>query len=99
MMLSPATRAHYTAAVLRVTDDLEEWTFAHKTQNRYPERPWPNPVVYMIRKYGVLETSLGLKRPEESVGSALESLSSVCRSLTSRLRLPTRSSSRTTPRI
>jgi superfamily II DNA or RNA helicase len=77
MMLSPETRARYTSAVLRVADDLDDWTFGHKTQTRYPERPWANPVLYMVRKYGVLETSLGLRRPESAVSSALEALSAV----------------------
>jgi superfamily II DNA or RNA helicase len=77
IMLSPATRSRYTAAVLRVADDLEEWTFGHKTQARYPERPWPNPVVYMIRKYGLFETSLGLRHAASSVAPALDSLSAV----------------------
>ncbi len=67
MMLSPETRARYTSAVLRVADDLDDWTFGHKTQTRYPERPWPNPGLHMVRKYGVLETSLGLRRPESAV--------------------------------
>jgi superfamily II DNA or RNA helicase len=77
MMLSPATRARYTAAILRVSDDLADWTFAHKTQSRYPERSWANPVVYMVRKYGVLATSLGLRRPATAVGPALESFAAV----------------------
>jgi superfamily II DNA or RNA helicase len=77
MMLSPATRGRYTAALLRMVDDLEDWTFGHKTQTRYPERPWPNPVVHMIRKHGVLETSLGLRRPASSVAPALDLLSAV----------------------
>jgi superfamily II DNA or RNA helicase len=77
MLLSPATRARYTAAILRAADDLEPWTFGHTTQTRYPERPWTNPVVYMIRKYGVFETSLGLQRPENAVGPGLASLGDV----------------------
>jgi superfamily II DNA or RNA helicase len=77
MMLSPATRARYTAAVLRVVDDLDDWTFGHKTQARYPERPWPNPVVYMVRKHGILETSLGLTPQESAVSPAMEALSAV----------------------
>lgn len=75
MMLSPATRARYTAAILRVADDLDDWMFVHTTQTRYPERPWPNPVVHVIGKYGVLETSLGPRKPESAVGPALEALS------------------------
>ena len=71
MMLSPQSRARYTAAVLRTADDLEEWTFCHRTQSRYPERPWPNPVVHMVRKYGVFDTSLGLRRPSAAVGPGL----------------------------
>jgi superfamily II DNA or RNA helicase len=77
VILSPATRARYTAAVLRVVDDLDDWTFGHRTQTRYPERPWPNPVAYMVRKHGILETSLGAKRPESSVAPSLEPLSAV----------------------
>jgi hypothetical protein len=73
MMLSAGTRARYTSAVLRVADDLDEWSFGHKTQTRYPERAFPNPVVYMIQKYGVLETSLGLRQCDGSVAPALTS--------------------------
>jgi superfamily II DNA or RNA helicase len=77
MMLSPKSRARYTAAVLRASDDLEEWTFGHRTQARYPDRPWLNPVVHMVRSYGVLDTSLGPRRPADAVGPGLSRFSQV----------------------
>ena len=77
MVLSPPSRARYTTALLRTADDLESWTFAHTTQTRYPEHPWPHPVVYMVRKHGLLETSVGPRPPTESVGPGLARLSSV----------------------
>jgi superfamily II DNA or RNA helicase len=76
-VLSPPSRARYTAAVLRCADDLENWTFGHRTQTRYPDRPWPNPVIHMLRKSGVFDTSLGLRGFDATVGPGLVRLARV----------------------
>ena len=75
--LSEQARADYTATLLRVADDLEPWTLAHTSQSRYPPMDWLNPVIFMIRRYGVLETTLGLRRRNESVGPGLAHLGSI----------------------
>lgn len=69
--LSPRSRVRYTMALLNSARDLEPWTFGHQSQARYPERPYPNPVVWMIRKHGILETSLGARTVATSVGPGL----------------------------
>ena len=76
-LLSAESRGRYTAAVLRVADDLDDWTYAHRTQTRYPERPWENPVVYMVKKHGLIETSLGPRPSALAVAPALQDLSDV----------------------
>lgn len=75
--LSDAGRARHVAAVLSVAQDLKPWTFGHSTQNRYPTMEFPNPALWMIEKYGIIETSLGLKRPHEAVGPTLRRYSDV----------------------
>jgi superfamily II DNA or RNA helicase len=73
--LSDQSRAAYTAAVLRVSDNLAPWVFGHQTMvSRYPEMEWPNPVVSMLRRYGLLDTSLGRRQLPATVGPGLSYL-------------------------
>jgi len=73
-LLSEPARARYVSALLSVAQDLGPWTFGHTSQARYPKHPFPHPAIWMIRRHGVLETSLGLRRPSETVGPALRPL-------------------------
>lgn len=73
--LSDKAKTRYVSALLSVAQDLGPWTFGHATQARYPRRPFPHPVIWMVRRHGMLETSLGLRRPANAVGPALGRLS------------------------
>jgi superfamily II DNA or RNA helicase len=70
-LLSDGAKARYASALFSVAQDLGPWTFGHTTQARYPKRFCPHPIVWMVRKHGVLETSLGLRKPTEAVAPTL----------------------------
>lgn len=69
--LSARARVHYSTALLAAARDLDPWTFGHKSQSRYPERRYPNPVIWMIKKEGLLATSLGPRTVARAVGPGL----------------------------
>jgi superfamily II DNA or RNA helicase len=76
-LLSEPSAIRYTSAVLRRADDLEPWIFSHTSQTRYPEMPFDNPVVYMLRSRGVFSTQLGPKKATEAVGPGLSEFASI----------------------
>lgn len=69
--LSPKTRARLTMALLNAAEDLRPWTFCHRSQTKYPERAYPNPIVWLALRSGTLPTSMGLAKPRVAVGPAL----------------------------
>jgi superfamily II DNA or RNA helicase len=71
LALSDGTRSRLTHALLRAATDLEPWTFGHSTVGRYPERSVEHPTVWLIRRRGLLQTTLGPTRFEMAVAPEL----------------------------
>ena len=69
--LSADARCRLTGALLMASSDLDQWTFCHMTQSRYPELAVDHPLVWLIRREGLLRTSLGPSRVELAVGPDL----------------------------
>lgn len=67
--LSDDARAEFTAAVLERVESLGEWTFRHKSQDRYPPMKVENPVCRWLREHGRLRTSVGLREVDAVVGA------------------------------
>jgi superfamily II DNA or RNA helicase len=58
--LSTASKASMTEAVLAFEDQLgAQWHMRHKTTQSYPKRVFISPAVWLLRRLGVLSTSLG----------------------------------------
>jgi superfamily II DNA or RNA helicase len=66
--LSPRARVLYTTALLSVAGDLQAWSFGHRTQERWPEIGFRNPVAQAIRDHGIIRTSLGARTVNKAVG-------------------------------
>jgi superfamily II DNA or RNA helicase len=75
--LSPRARVRYTTALLSIASDLSPWMYGHTSQSRYPEMQYPNPVVWMVRAAGILQTSLGPRVAKSAVGRGLSELADV----------------------
>jgi len=76
-MLSPGAKARYVSSLLAVTEHLKAWEFGHSTQSKYPRRQFEHPVVWMIRRHGLLETSLGPRPVSEAFAPSLGALAAV----------------------
>src|SRR5438132_965253 len=57
--LSKDTRCKLTHALLQASNDLDPWTFCHRTQSRYPERSVDHPIAWLVKRRGLLHTSAG----------------------------------------
>ena len=75
--LSDEAKARYSVAVLSAAEDLRPWFFHHTTQNRFPEQPWPNPVIWMVQRFGLLKTSLGNLPADQAVAPDLARYSAI----------------------
>ncbi len=69
--LDESGKARYTAALLGCVEQLVPWTVAHKTVKKYPEEDAINPVLWCIKRWGRLGTSLAAAPVSEAVGPAL----------------------------
>jgi superfamily II DNA or RNA helicase len=70
--LSEPARARFTAELLLAEEEPRSWTLRHSTGDRYPTRNCPNPVIWAVRRFGRLETSLGIREPDDAVGPQLQ---------------------------
>ena len=76
--LSEEGKVEFTRAALRAMGDAAEWSIFHESQSwKYPERQFPNPAVWQLRRVGWVETSRWYIPISESVGPTLESLEQV----------------------
>src|SRR6266508_4139210 len=69
--LSAAARARFTHAALAQTGVQSSWSMRHRTQTYYSVVNVINPTVWMLRKYGAVETSFGVRAFHEAYGAAL----------------------------
>ena len=69
--LTDEARSRLTHALIEASAALDPWTFCHLSQGRYPERQVPHPIVWLIRKSGLLRTSLGNASVAKAVGPGL----------------------------
>jgi superfamily II DNA or RNA helicase len=75
--LSNDARCRLTHALLQASSDLDQWTFCHLSQSRYPELAVDHPLVWLIRGKGLLRTSLGPARVDLAVGPDLADFQSL----------------------
>lgn len=68
--LSAAARARFTHAALAQTGVQSSWSMRHRTQTYYPVVNVMNPTVWMLRRYGAVETSFGVRAIDEAYGPA-----------------------------
>ncbi len=68
--LSAAARARFTHAALAQTGVQSSWSMRHRTQTYYSVVNVINPTVWMLRKYGTVETSFGVRAFHEAYGAA-----------------------------
>ncbi len=50
-------KALYTDSLLSDERTYVTWVMSHKTQRKYPEIEFESPTIWMLRKYGMIETS------------------------------------------
>ena len=74
--LSPDASSAFVACLMELEPEPTAWQMGHATAGHYPMLEMTGPVLYGIRNYGRLRTSLGLRSCHESVGPALDNLSS-----------------------
>jgi hypothetical protein len=73
LRLSPETRARFTEAALAADPDAKDWVMYHRTRSQeYPRIEMMNPLVWLLVEEGRVNTSLGVKRLHEAVGSDLK---------------------------
>ncbi len=91
--LSEPSRLAYTTALLRSPLATSQWSLSHESQD-YGVISCPNPTAWMIRKHGLLSTSLGPRPVQDAVGQGLRVFAAVLpvgeltSELAERLRLP-----------
>lgn len=59
--LQPAHRPRYTELLLKAQDELT-WTMRHRSQDTYGRLEWPNPVDWLLRDRGWVQTTGGPAR-------------------------------------
>jgi superfamily II DNA or RNA helicase len=73
LRLPAETRARFTEAALAADPGGEDWVMYHRTRSQdYPQMEMMNPLVWLLIEEGRLNTSLGVKRPYETVGARLK---------------------------
>ncbi len=73
LRLSPEARARFTEAALAADPDAEDWVMYHRTRSHdYPQIEMMNPLVWLLIVEGRINTSLGVKPPNETVGTGLK---------------------------
>lgn len=75
--LSNDSRARLTHALLQASPDLDPWTFCHLSQAKYPELRVVHPVAWLIKRCGLLNTSLGISTVKLAVGPGLSAFDAV----------------------
>jgi superfamily II DNA or RNA helicase len=75
--LSSDSRARLTHALLQASPDLDPWTFCHLSQAKYPELQIDHPIAWLIKRRGVLRTTLGLANVKNAVGAELGTFAKV----------------------
>lgn len=71
--LSDSAKAIFTRTLLKTADLDEQWLLRHSsTPDYYPKVRFLNPICWIIKKYGTIETSLGVKPVHDSVGPQLQ---------------------------
>lgn len=71
LRLSEEGRALFTAALLESDTGPAVWTLKHKTNRSYPTKDFESPILWHIRRYGRMMTSLGHCGLGEAVGPDL----------------------------
>lgn len=70
--LSDEGRGLFTAALLKADTGMDVWTLKHKTRPEYVPKQFESPILWYIRRYGRLPTSLGHLPIAEAVGPGLK---------------------------
>ena len=70
--LSQEGRLRFTSRLLGAQPDERDWKLRHRTVGAYPEVAVPDPVTWCLSKFGVLETSRGLRLVSDSVGPDMD---------------------------
>lgn len=71
------SRMRLTHALLQASPDLDQWTFCHLSQAKYPEQQADHPIAWLIKRRGVLRTSLGVSYVKNAVGPSLSAFNAV----------------------
>ena len=72
--LSAEARAQFTSVVTSFEVDDRAWTVRHDKKAEYPVIPVVDPVTWVVREHGLLETSMGPRPIAAAVGPALADL-------------------------
>lgn len=75
--LSKESRVRLTHALLQASPDLDPWTYCHLRQARYPERRVDHPIAWLVKRRGLLNTSLGVSTVKFAVGPGLNAFDAV----------------------
>ena len=77
-VLSTESRANLVEAILTSGQELQPWEFRHDSQpEKYRKRTTLNPSLRWVKAAGVLPTSLGRRRLEDTVGPTLHQYRSI----------------------
>lgn len=77
MSMCLASRARMVKQLLPLLTTNSDWTLKHCRNAAYPPMPFPDPVRWMVKRYGALETSLGPRLVPECVSPSLGAWRSV----------------------
>jgi superfamily II DNA or RNA helicase len=75
--LGKESRVRLTHALLQASPDLDPWTFSHLRESKYPELRADHPIAWLVKRRGLLSTSLGISRVNFAVGPGLTAFDAV----------------------
>ena len=70
--LSDEGGAAFTKALLAAGGIFDSWTVFHRTQDHYPRREFESPGLWIVAKYGTLDSSLGPQSLRDCIGPNLQ---------------------------
>ena len=71
--LSDEGRCRFTEVLLLLDETFEPWVMHHTTQSEYPDVPFRSLVIELLREYGRVRTSTGIRSLSDGLGESPES--------------------------
>ena len=68
--LSAEGRRRFTAALLDLDDTYRKWVMHHESQPKYPRRNYDSLAVWLLKRYGCVQTNDGINDLSDGLGTA-----------------------------